>query len=211
MRYLAIAFLASLAWGCGPQTEKVAPKAAESTSASMPAGWKQISVENIELGLPKDWQVADLIRADLAKMLGELKFGASGEALKGQIRQMAASGIFKLFAFGPKNDAGFQENVNVNVMPVPNESLEEGKNSILTQMKAVAKTADAQIISDPKGILVTAEMQAQSPSGPISYATRGYVLVKDGKAYTFTFSSSMAGKAAMAAFADKAAKTIRLK
>ena len=213
MRYLVVLSLFIFIGGCGSKesSDKLTPPATVGKAAStMPEGWQEVKAENIHMGLPKEWQVADLTQGDFDKMMSSLKFGPGAEGLKGQIKQMADSGMFKLFAFGPKMTKGFQENININATPVREANLEEGKTSILTQMKTVAPDASAEVLKSPECILVTATMDAQGPSGPIKYATRGYMFLKAGKGYTFTFSCSVDDRAAMAEFADKVAKTIAI-
>lgn len=211
MRY-ATALILLLAVGCGTKSaDKVAPSTTVTEGASsMPAGWKHIKVENIHMALPNEWQVADLTQGDLEKMMSGLTFGPGAENLKGQIQQMAATGMFKLFAFGPKSTKGFQENLNVNATLVNEKTLEEGKASVLAQMKTVAPDATAELMKDVQAVVVSATMEAQGAKGSFKYATRGYMFLKGGKGYTFTFSCSVDDKKTMAEFADKVAKTISI-
>lgn len=174
-------------------------------------GWKVAKVASFSIALPKDWQVIDLSSKDVAKIMSNLTFPkGSGEQLKATITQLAQQGVFKLYAFGPKVVDGFQENLNVNVLPSGGMSLKQIKESNEKGLASVAKSVNSSMASSPDRVILNSTMQAKSANGAFEYATHGQMFLHNGKVYTFTFSCAPSARKRMEDIAKQAIKTLKI-
>lgn len=218
MRALVLTLLVGgLAIGCQSTTKEAtqgpATKAPEQTAKNIPpdktAGeWVKVRAANFEMELPKSWVAIDLSRKDFADTLASL---AVDPGMKEQLKLMAQQGIFKLMAFGPTVTGGFQENVNVNVIPVPEPDLQKVLAGNMEQLKAVAKNVKGRIEKNPDRTVIDATMSAQGPDGKVvDYETHAHQIVKAGNLYTVTFSCMLVNRAATEKMAAHAIGTLKI-
>jgi len=219
MRPLCLFLLvASFAVGCqstpkdvssqGPATKTPEPLAKNAETVKPVGDWVKVRADNFELELPKTWVAIDLSRKDFADTLASL---AVEPGMKEQLKLMAQQGIFKLMAFGPTVTGGFQENVNVNVIPVPEPDLQKVLAGNMEQLKAVAKNVKGRIEKNPDRTVIDATMSAQGPDGKVvDYETHAHQIVKAGKLYTVTFSCMLANRAATEKLAEHAIGTLKI-
>lgn len=219
MRALALTLLvAGLAIGCQSTPKEVAGQAPAAKAPERPdkpapseqptAEWVKVRAANFEMELPKSWVAIDLSRKDFADTLASL---GVDPGMKEQLKLMAQQGIFKLMAFGPTVTGGFQENVNVNVIPVPEPDLQKVLAGNMEQLKAVAKNVKGRIEKNPDRTVIDATMSAQGPDGKVvDYETHAHQVVKAGKLYTVTFSCLFANRAATEKLASHTIGTLKI-
>jgi len=227
--FLATALLAVALVGCGkkeeaaPSTERsTSGKSATNTPAPAPSagpkdGWKEVKSAGFSLHVPNDWTPVDLTSANLDAIIDEAsKQNEGAKMAAAQFKQIAAAGMVKLMIYGKVDPAGpFAENMNVVVMPanaVPTaDQMVEAYKAQIKPLSAPGTDQTGGPHSMPAGDGVKMHSELAMASGNAkSVASLAYMLPKDGKMFTITFSSLPGRAADMEKLADEIMQSFKV-
>lgn len=161
------------------------------------------------MALPSDWIAVDVSRPDVVQTVEFLGLkGAEGEMLKNQIRQFAATGVFKIVAFAPMKQGEYQTNANINVIPIPPSDLKTVLDENKKQFAQAGNVLESGIVEDPKRVVIVAETEYKTQGGQqVQFITQVHFLVRGEEQITISFSSAPQHRDAVKKIADQALKT----
>jgi hypothetical protein len=200
-----------LSTGCGQGADKVAT--APRTESALPSGWKKISTSGFSIAFPPDWKAIDLTAAQLDKG-GDASMGNDPKMaqMRQMVKQMAASGAFKIFVFDEKKiGTAFANNCNVNVTPVPaGMTLEQAAEATKTQIAPMlVPGTEMQIdyvdLKAGHAGRFRSQLKMAAPLNAIS--STAYAFVKGPQMTVVTFSSTKADEAEVSKMAEKVMET----
>jgi len=220
MRFvLSIVVLSVLLAGCGPktveptdtgkQTNATTPNAG--SNAAAPADWLTHHPKGFTVAMPKDWMVADLTTGDVKDAMKTWENDPKMKELSSMVEQAAAAGQIKLFAFDvPHGDKNFTDNFNVIDQPLPEAPpMKELLRQNVEGIKPIATgESKSEIVNLPGGEAGMIRWGMKRQDGvELGFAT--YLLIANGKAYTFSFTAVKDRSDAFAASAAEIMKTVK--
>ncbi len=211
--------IASLLAGCGSTSSE--PKSAgigTTPMAQAPApvkpapGFKEANSAAFSMHVPESWKVVDFAAADMATKLDAMaKTDPAIAGMLPQLKQMAAAGQFKMFAFDLKNtENNFTDNINVIVQETPNikVALIKANEDELTKQTGSTAPAKATMVKGKNSDLGVIKW-----SDPKNKNLRFHTVLGTSAAHVFTFTFTCQAKheAAFGAIVDQIIPTIELK
>ncbi len=204
----------SFAWGCGSKTE-AGTRTREVGASKSKEGWQEVKTSGFSISVPDDWTPIDLAATDLETVIAAAAKANPGVAASSsQIKQMAASGTFKLFVMGDQDPSGlFTENLNVVAVSVPAEppldDLDKAFRAELAPLVVPGTSPESTRVSLPAGtaIRMSSRIGIGGSSGPV--ASLGYMIPSGKTIYTVTFSCLEKRAEAMAGIAEEIMATFR--
>lgn len=200
--------LALILVGCKSGGSSASAPSTPAKPSEIPSGWKVAEGGGVKIALPGDWVAVDVSRPDVQQAVEHLGVkGQEGEVLKNQIRTYASMGVFKIVGFAPLKVGTFQTNVNINVLPAPNNNMDEMLKANKEQLAKAGKVIESGIVDNPKRGVLIAEMEYPAATGPVKYVTYGHMFLQDGMQITITFSSAPEALDDLRKLADQSIKT----
>lgn len=195
--------------GCGKKDSEAVAPPTQVAGSSVPSGWKVTTAAGVSMALPPDWIAVDVSRPDVVQAVEHLGLvGQEGEALKQQIRQFAAHGVFRIVAFAPLTRGEYQSNANINVMPVPTSDLKVVLDENEKAFEKAGRVLESGILENPRRAVIVAEAQTQTPSGaPVLFVTQVHLMLRGQEQITVAFGSSPEQREAVKKIAEQALKT----
>ncbi len=178
-----------------------------SQSKSMPvgSGKSRVSASNFSLSAPPDWKAIDLTSKDLEKILAGLANDPVGSKMVTAVRQAAASGMIKLFVFGP-GENGFARNFNVVQVDQPRElTLDEVKDADSKELEPIVASPVAfKNVKLPSGDALQYEstLKMKAPNGS-ALTSIGYAISRGKQVTTLTFTCMSKDAASMEKTAEQ--------
>ncbi len=210
--------VASMLMGCGASTSTPAPKTDTPTPTAAPpaakpaAGFTEASSANFSMHIPESWKVIDFAAADMSTKLDEMaKNDPSMAGMLPQLKQMAAAGQFKLFAFDLKNtENNFTDNINVIVQDSPNVKLADLVKANEDQLgqQTGGKSAVKSEMVKGNGVDL-ALIKWGDANNKLKFHT--VLGVSSAHVFTFTFTCQVKHEAAFAKVVEQMIPTIQLK
>jgi len=204
--------------GCGAGTSTSVDKGSSAPSPAAPeaqkpaAGFVENNAANFSMHLPESWKIIDFGSSNMAAKLDEMaKNDPSLVNMLPQLKQMAAAGNFKLFAFDIKNtENNFTDNINVIVQDTPNVKLADlvkANEDQLVQLTG-GKPAKGEIVKG-NGTDLGLIKWGNSTGPNLKYHT--VLGVSKDHVFTFTFTCQAKHEAAFAKTVEQIIPTIKLK
>lgn len=212
---LAIAGLIS---GCGSGKSDPASSGSGSPSPTQSAGLKpapgftEMKSATFSMHLPSDWKVVDFGSTGMDKKLDEMaKNDPSMASMLPQLKQMAAAGQFKLFAFDLKHtENNFTDNINVIVQDTPNIKLDDlikANEDQLNQQSGGKSPVKSEKVKGQSGELGL--IRWAQADGKLKFHT--VLGVSGAHVFTFTFTCQTQHEESFAKLVDQMIPTIDLK
>lgn len=156
-------------------TSQEAPSAdAPSAQAEAPEGYETRSGDGFSVALPPGWEDFDLTQEDLEGIMEEA--GSLDEALQAQVRQVAESGLFELFALDPVSAAsGFADNANVLCQPGAPDTWDGQEQVVVSSLESSGATevAVTRMEIDGRDALRVAYLLPSQQSAGVQYNVIG--------------------------------------
>lgn len=189
---LICSFFLSMLAGCQPQVDKpnipndvVAPKG----TAQQIAGGVHVTASNFSFDVPKGWKTIDMTSKGLESALAEVAKDPKSAAVVPQVRQMAASGAYKVFVFGPTTN-GFGQNINVIQLDQPRDvTVDDIREADKKELASVSDSpASFDTIKLPAGdtLHYVAELRMKTAKGD-GITAIGYAIPRGKSVTTITF------------------------
>lgn len=187
------------------------------TSSDLPAGWTQVSAENMSMGVAPGWKPIDLTSADFMDALKkESQNNPDTEGMQDSIAKLASNKQFKIFIFHAA-DPSTHFAPTINVLAVPNigtTDLQAATDANMQQMKSMA-TGDIQrestdLKAGPAQLLRWLR-NTNTPSGSIMNRTLTYLMVKNQTLYVITCMFPQNQEAELGPDVEAMAKTFDVK
>lgn len=180
--------------------------------------WTKYTVDGVSVRAPKEWKGSALDAASISKIESVLKSGNPGDQkVLEMIRAAAAQGMTKLVVLNPKSSDNFSENLNLVVENLPSKmSSEQYAETAASQLKNMSKPGTEPKVSSfdtpaGKAGVIRSTLQVPGPAGArTDVSSSAYVLVKDTKAYVFTFSCNPMDAETERPLFEKIMKTVTL-
>lgn len=212
--FLIIALLSALI-GCTTSNQSV-------TDASGPAAQTskatRLDLPTFSIEIPPGWTVLDLTKKDFEAMMTQhLKANPQLAAMMPAIKQMAAAGQLKMFAFDfGGTQGGFTDNLNVLELPVPPgttiEKLMEASEQQLSTVQASKFKRESQEFGGQTFGVLRFDMPQKGPSGEtMDLVVVQYFTVKGSGQTVVTFTSRRDSAESVSKLAHAAMRTFRAK